>query len=59
MEDQHLLTVPAIEMLFGVSRYRLYKLIQDGEIPHVRLGRKRIYVKRHDWETYLENAEHR
>jgi len=57
MEDTQLLTVPAIEDHYGVSRFRLYKIIADGELPSIRIGAKRIYVRREDWELYLQNAK--
>jgi len=59
MTDRELLSVPEIEKDYGISRHRLYGLIADGLLPALRIGTKRVYVRRTAFEKFLLAAEMR
>ncbi len=50
--DRLTLTVPEAARLLGVGRTLLYRELQDGHLPHVRLGR-RILVPREALARWL------
>jgi len=51
----HLLTVRAVAAHVGVSTATIYKLVAQGELPHVRVSRA-IRVKPDDRAAYLARA---
>jgi len=57
MTDRELLAIPEIEKEYGLSRHRLYGLIAEGSLPALRIGTKRIFVRRTVWEDFLRAAE--
>lgn len=50
-----MLTVPQIAQELAVSRMTVYRLVHDGELPALRIGRS-IRIRRHDLNTYIEEA---
>lgn len=55
METELVLSVEAAGKLLGVSRPHAYKLVREGQIPVIRLGR-RIVVPKPALMKMLENA---
>lgn len=51
VEQRLLLGVEAAATLLGIGRTKMYELIQRGEIPVVRIGRRTL-VHRDDLETF-------
>lgn len=47
------LSVREAAVALGVSRNKVYDLVAEGRIPHVRLGRL-IKIPRHGLEVWLE-----
>lgn len=47
MTEPHTVTVPDAETRVGVSRYTLYKWLDEGHITGVKVGRKRLI----DWAS--------
>ncbi len=48
------LTVKEAAAALGISRNKLYDLVAENRIPHVRLGRL-IKIPRHGLEVWLES----
>lgn len=49
-----LLGISDITELLGIGRNTAYKLINSGELPSIRLGRKRL-VRLSDINEYINN----
>jgi excisionase family DNA binding protein len=49
--------VPEAATYFSVPRSRMYDLIQKGDLPAVRIGKRSIRINRKEVERFL--AEHR
>lgn len=47
------LKVPEVAELLRLPRTRTYELIQSGELPAVRVGRRSIRVRRDELERFL------
>jgi excisionase family DNA binding protein len=47
------LKVPEVVTELGIPRTRAYELIQQGEIPAVRIGERSIRVNRREPERFL------
>jgi excisionase family DNA binding protein len=47
------LRVPEAAELLGLPRTRTYELIQQGELPAVRIGERSIRVNRRELEMFL------
>ena len=47
------LRVPEAAELLGLPRTRTYELIQQGELPAVRIGERSIRVNRRELERFL------
>lgn len=58
MEDNEklVLTIPRAGELLGVSRPLAYKLARLGQIPTIKLGKRRIVVPKAALEKMLANA---
>ena len=52
-----LLSIPEVCQELGMGKSWVYRRIQSGEIPSVKLGRN-IKVRREDLEWYLENQRY-
>ena len=52
-----LLSITGVCQELGMGKSWVYRRIQSGEIPSVKLGRN-IKVRREDLEGYLENQRH-
>ena len=48
-----LLTIDAAASLLAISRRQLYTLLERGELPHVRVGRRRRFLPA-DLRDFLE-----
>ncbi len=46
-------TVPEAAAELRIPRSRCYELIQQGELPAVRIGERSIRVNRHELEQFL------
>ena len=55
--DKLTLTVEQAGKLLGISRATAYMLANNGGIPVIRLGERRIVVPRRALERMLESAE--
>ena len=53
MNEQQWMKVPEAAEYFRVPRSRMYELIQRGDIPAVRIGKRSIRVNRRAVEHYL------
>ncbi len=56
-EGLELLSIPEVCQELGMGKSWVYRRIQSGEIPSVKLGRS-IKVKREDLERYLEDRRY-
>jgi excisionase family DNA binding protein len=52
-ESSEWLRVPEAAQLLGLPRSRTYELIQQGELPAVRIGERSIRVNRRELERFL------
>jgi excisionase family DNA binding protein len=52
-----LLSIPEVCQELGMGKSWVYRRIQSGEIPSVKLGRN-IKVRREDLEGYLEHQHY-
>jgi excisionase family DNA binding protein len=52
-ETREWLRVPEAADLLGLPRTRTYELIQQGELPAVRIGERSIRVNRRELERFL------
>jgi excisionase family DNA binding protein len=52
-ETREWLRVPEAADLLGLPRTRTYELIQQGELPAVRIGERSIRVNRRELEKFL------
>ena len=53
MKTREWLRVPEAADLLGIPRSRCYELIQQGELPAVRIGERSIRVNRTELEKFL------
>jgi excisionase family DNA binding protein len=51
--EKQWLKVPEAAELLGLPKTRAYELIQQGELPAVRIGERSIRVNRRDLEKFL------
>jgi excisionase family DNA binding protein len=51
--EKEWLKVPEAAELLGLPKTRAYELIQQGELPAVRIGERSIRVNRHELEHFL------
>jgi excisionase family DNA binding protein len=52
MDD--ILTVAEAAAYMRLSKAQLYKMITRHQVPHIRLGQKRVVIRRIDLEKWLE-----
>jgi len=52
-ESREWMRVPEAALLLGLPRTRTYELIQQGELPAVRIGERSIRVTRRGLERFL------
>ena len=52
-ENREWLRVPEAARLLGLPRTRTYELIQQGELPAVRIGERTIRLNRRELEKFL------
>lgn len=53
LSDRLLLKVPEAVAVTGYSRPFIYRLIEEGRLPSVRVGRS-VRVRREDLERFIE-----
>jgi excisionase family DNA binding protein len=58
MQVRRLLRVGDVAAALGLSKSRVYQLLEDGAIPHVRIGRS-VVVPREAWERWLAEQRDR
>jgi excisionase family DNA binding protein len=57
MSDGRMLLRPAeVSVLLGLSRSKVYRMIECGELPSLRIGRA-VRVPRRAFEDWLRRAE--
>lgn len=52
-----LMTVKQLEELTGISKSKLYDLVESGELAHYRIGGS-VRVSAEQWSEYLESCRH-
>lgn len=55
MTAEKYLTVPEIAAELRVSKMTVYRLVNDRELPSIRIGRS-VRVRRTDLDHYIANA---
>lgn len=55
-KSPRLLDIRGSAGFLGVSPWTIRGLVWDGEIPHIKAGRK-IWLDRHDLERWVTNAK--
>lgn len=58
-DDEALMTAQDAAEWLGIPLTSFYQAVQDGEIPHLRLGKRRIRVRRSDLLRYMEEGAKR
>lgn len=53
-DDPELLKIPAVARLLASSRPLVYRLIRDGDIAAVRVGKRGFRVKRSEVLDYID-----
>ena len=48
-----ILTVPEVADYLKLSRSKMYRMVQKGEIPYIKIGRN-IRIRRNDLLTWIE-----
>ncbi len=51
---EKLLTVEEVAEILRVSLTTVYRRIQAGELPYIKLGHRQVRVKPEDLEAYIE-----
>jgi excisionase family DNA binding protein len=51
--EKEWLKVPEVAELLGLPKTRAYELIQQGELPAVRIGERSIRINRAELERFL------
>lgn len=54
--DEKLHSVAEIAAAAGISKSAIYGAIERGELTHVRMSARRIFVTMSDWRDFLSNA---
>jgi len=49
-----LVSVPDVAERLACSRHHVYDLIEQGELPAVRIGARRMSVRETDLEAFIE-----
>lgn len=57
MNAANYLSVEKVAQIFGVSARLIYKQINSGSLPHIRIG-KRIVVSDTELEKYITRNQH-
>jgi len=52
-----LLSAADIEEHYGIQKHRFYDLARAGAFPSLRIGERRVFVRREAWENYLKTVE--
>lgn len=53
--DNQLLKIVEVAAVLKVSRSQIYRLIAQGDLPHVRFGEETIRVRVGDLNRYIES----
>ena len=52
-------TVPEVAEILKISKSQAYRLVQHGEIPCIRIGKKSVRIAESDLQEWLlENRHH-
>ena len=51
--EKEWLKIPEVAELLGLPKTRAYELVQQGELPAVRIGERSIRVNRQELERFL------
>lgn len=57
MSDDKLLTTKEVAEWLGLSIHAVYRKVQQGEIPHLRIGPKTVRFNRARLEKWLTTLE--
>jgi len=53
--SERLISIPEAAQLLNVTRSALYAMVERGEVPHVRMGQRRIRFDLVDLRQWLES----
>lgn len=53
----HLLTIKEAAKYLGVSERHMYKLLEAGVVPRIRLGTQIVRISPNDLEAFIECAK--
>lgn len=53
----HLLTIKEAARYLGVSERHMYKLLDAGDVPRIRLGTQIVRISPTDLEAFIECAK--
>jgi excisionase family DNA binding protein len=51
---EKLLTADEVAEILQVSLITVYRRMQTGELPHIKLGHRQVRIKPEDLEAYIE-----
>lgn len=54
MSIEELLSLPEAAKLVKMSSRALFKIIQEGKLPVIRLGPRNVLIRRRDLEHFIE-----
>jgi len=54
MDSEKLLTVDEVAEILRVSPSTVYRRIQAGELPAIKLGHRQVRIKQEDLDAYIE-----
>ncbi len=54
MDSEKLLTVDEVAEILRVSPSTVYRRIQAGELPAIKLGHRQVRVRQEDLDAYIE-----
>ena len=53
----HLLTIKEAAKYLGISERQMYKLLEAGAVPRIRLATQTVRISPHDLEAFIECAK--
>jgi len=57
MEDKEVFTVREIAERYSLSRSFIYRLIESNGLRHIRVSRRKLLVRKSDFEEFLTRFE--
>jgi excisionase family DNA binding protein len=53
MENHYILTIPEVAEYLRISNAKMYRLVQTGKIPYVKIGRN-VRIRRKDLLKWID-----